>query len=113
MDIKWFMIVSAWYILMFAQCYDLIAKSQVKFDGLTEDEIDDLSYYGLPNALWYMIQTFLGDAGTDGFYAGAASQAKVLNIMFFVSTFLIITHFLNMLIAIMGNTFGERAEVQS
>ena len=54
-DIKWFMIVSAWYILMFAQCYDLIAKSQVKFDGLTEEEIDDLSYYGLPNALWYMI----------------------------------------------------------
>lgn len=26
-DIKWFMIVSAWYILMFAQCYDLISKS--------------------------------------------------------------------------------------
>lgn len=33
--------------------------------------------------------------------------------MYFVSTFLIITHFLNMLIAIMGNTFGERGEVQS
>ena len=60
-----------------------------------------------------MIQTFLGGASTVGFYYGDGSQEFVLNTLFFVSTFLIITHFLNMLIAIMGNTFGERAEVQS
>lgn len=112
-DIKWFMIVSAWFILMFAQCYDLIAKSQVKFDHLTTEEKAALQYYGLGNALWYMIQTFLGGASTDGFYFGDKSQQLTLKIMFFSSTFLIITHFLNMLIAIMGNTFGVRAEVQS
>lgn len=112
-DVKWFMIVSAWYVTMFAQCYDLISKNQVKFDNLSDDELENLPYNGFGPALWYMINAFLGNAETEGFDYGDASQTKYLNVLYFISTFLIITHLLNMLIAIMGDTFGKRAEVQS
>jgi hypothetical protein len=110
-DIKWFLLVSVVYLLMFAQAYDLIAQNQIDFDELSEDEIEMIPYRGLPDAVWYMLQTFLGSASTAGFDVGLASQSLILKCMFTLSTFLIITHFLNMLIAIMGNTFGERTEV--
>jgi hypothetical protein len=83
----------------------------MKFDNLTDKQIISLPYYGISNSMWFMIQVFLGGASTEGFYYGDKSQMRVLNTLFFCSTFLIITHFLNMLIAIMGNTFGERTEV--
>jgi hypothetical protein len=53
----------------------------------------------------------LGNTDTEGFAVGNASQYKILLTLFVFSCFTIIMHFLNMLIAIMGNTFAVRAEV--
>lgn len=53
----------------------------------------------------------LGNTDTEGFSAGNGSQYSILLILFVLACFTIILHFLNMLIAIMGNTFAERSEV--
>ena len=40
-------------------------------------------------------------------------MAPILYTMFVIASFIMIIHLLNMLIAIMGNTFGERTEVSN
>jgi hypothetical protein len=52
-----------------------------------------------------------GGADPEVFTFGDASQLFILDLLFFFSNFLIILHFLNMLIAIMGGTYGDRLEV--
>jgi hypothetical protein len=55
----------------------------------------------------------VGATDTRAFTAGEGSQYWYLTILWMLSSVLIIVHLLNMLIAIMGNTFSERAEVGS
>ena len=54
----------------------------------------------------------LGDpVSTDSFALGSQSQAPYLYIVYYISSFIIMVHLLNMLIAIMGNTFSQHNEV--
>ena len=53
----------------------------------------------------------MGETNTDGFSVGDGTQYPILLTLFVFACVTIILHFLNMLIAIMGNTFAERAEV--
>lgn len=54
----------------------------------------------------------IGNTDQTNFEKGNhTSQDLILYTLFAGSSFLIIIHFLNMLIAIMGNTFAERTEV--
>lgn len=48
----------------------------------------------------------LGEAGSDGFQVGKSSQFIVLTILYGITSFIIMIHLLNMLIAVMGNTFN-------
>ena len=59
----------------------------------------------------YVSQMIIGNTDIVGYDYGEKSQYYVLISLFFISTFIIILHFLNMLIAIMGNTYAERREV--
>jgi len=53
----------------------------------------------------------LGQPDLSAFTLGNATQANYLYILFSCAAFIMIIHLLNMLIAIMGNTFSERNEV--
>lgn len=52
-----------------------------------------------------------GGASNEAFTLGEGKQAKYLEGLHFVANFLIVLHLLNMLIAIMGSTYGNREAV--
>lgn len=54
----------------------------------------------------------VGETDDSSFSAGSGSMEVLLNLVFWVASFIIIIHFLNMLIAIMGNTFEVGNESQ-
>jgi len=53
----------------------------------------------------------LGESDTGGFSVGNSSQYWILVILFVGTTFFIMIHMLNMLIAVMGDTFSQRGEI--
>jgi len=86
------------------------------FDDVTEtiDLYRINSNYGGTrwNAMFYVINMWVGNVDNSGFGVGNhPSQYWPLAIVWIIAILLIIVHFMNMLIAIMGNTFGERTEV--
>jgi hypothetical protein len=52
-----------------------------------------------------------GETDPDAFDLGEGSQMWTLRILLLFSCFVIMIHLMNMLIAIMGNTFNARTEV--
>ena len=60
---------------------------------------------------WYVANFIIGNTDTSTFAVGDTQTELVLKSIFIVASVVIILHFLNMLIAIMGNTFSERTEV--
>jgi hypothetical protein len=65
----------------------------------------------LSSSLLYMWNVCLGGGGSDMFAYGDASQKVYLNTLFIAAQFILLIHLLNMLIAIMGNTFAIRNEI--
>lgn len=53
----------------------------------------------------------IGGGDSSGFGLGNATQKTYLDIISIAAQFLLLIHLLNMLIAIMGDTFGRRNEV--
>lgn len=115
-DSGWFLVVLLIYSFMMATNFSILAKSQIDFDGV-EDPIDLYrinSNYGDTrwNAMFYVINMWIGATDNSGFGVGShPSQYWYLVIVWIIAILLIIVHFMNMLIAIMGNTFAERTEV--
>lgn len=107
-DMKWFMVVLLIYILMFAQCFQIMSHSQVDFDNLTADEEKAIPYMSTGSSFWYAIKMMFGGSSNEYFTYGEAKHQNILEGLFFAGNFIIILHFLNMLIAIMGGTYGNR-----
>lgn len=59
------------------------------------------------------MQFMFGGASNEPFAYGEHKQEKFLNALHFIANFLICLHLLNMLIAIMGSTYGNREAVGS
>lgn len=75
-------------------------------------EKDEIPYVTVLGTLWYVFDNFiLGNGNTDPYSKGEMSQKWILFPISIFSSFLLMMHLLNMLIAIMGNTFAERSEV--
>lgn len=53
----------------------------------------------------------LGQTDTDPYTLGSGTQEKWLTALFVLAAFVLFITFLNMLIAIMGNTFSKRNEL--
>jgi len=70
-------------------------------------------YSSLIGSLKYMYLMCLGELNADGdfFAMGTKSQELILWILFICATFLMIITMMNMLIAIMGETFANNSEV--
>lgn len=121
-DIKWFMGILFFYLIMLGNCFKLLGTTQIEFDDLTDEEIDSIPYVAVGgtkreesfNSVWFVSQFALGGPdGMDAFELGDASMKYQLFALYAFACVIIIIHLLNMLIAIMGNTFSERTEVGS
>jgi hypothetical protein len=68
-----------------------------------------LPYHTISGSIWYMIEILLGQSeGIDSFTIGDASMYWYLFFLYFISSAIIVIVMLNMLIAIMGDTFAKR-----
>ena len=70
-----------------------------------------IPYYTYAGALWYVCDIMFGNYDRRAYSAGSASQANYLLFLFVVSSFTMLIHLMNMLIAIMGDSFARRTEV--
>lgn len=53
-DIRWFIIVLAIYVFMFAQAFEQLSNNQMEFDEISEDDEKKITYHGTFNSVWYM-----------------------------------------------------------
>jgi len=83
----------------------------LNFDGLSATDKDELAYGTFWGAVNYVCNLLIGESDTKGFDLGDKSMKPLLQLIFWMSCFIIMIHMMNMLIAIMGNTFSERNEV--
>lgn len=89
----------------------LLGRNQLDFDDLSNKDMDQVSYSKGIGSFYYVYNILLGDANPEAFELGNKSQFPWLTIMYIITTFIIMIHLLNMLIAVMGNTFNERAAI--
>ena len=109
-DIQYFVVTMVIAICAFANAFYLIGKNQVQFDEIQPDNYP--SYHELIGSLQYIYLMSLGELGADDdfFAQGKRSQELVLWLLFLLATFTLCIHLLNMLIAIMGETFAKNSE---
>lgn len=113
-DIRWFICILLIYGLCFATCFRLLAYSQIQYDQISEDDLEDVGipYDGWVQSMWFVIDSFiLGNTDRGPFTLGLGSQDTWLSFLFILAALIMLIHLLNMLIAIMGNTFAERSSV--
>lgn len=112
-DIKYFMVIFVVIVFAFAISFYLLGKNQVDFD-----DIEDIpEYYTVIGSLWHMWTLCIGNPNTDlynidAYLAGEeASTTPIILVFFIFGSFMILIHLLNMLIAIMGESFAKNNQV--
>jgi len=114
-DIKYFMVIFLATNFAFSMSFFLLGKNQIQFD-----EVEETPEYGtIIGAMWHMWTLCLGNPEV-GFYniplylenREQASQTPYLIIIAIFTGFFILIHLLNMLIAIMGETFAKNNEIK-
>ena len=110
-DIQSFIIIMVGMIIICAFSFYTIAKNQSSLDELNDTEKENVPYHTFTGAIWYVWVLVLGEYEYESFQYGKGSQKFILQFLFCVTAFVIQIHLLNMLIAIMGNTFAERKEI--
>ena len=66
----------------------------------------------LGGSFYYISDLVISNTNTAPFAYGAASQRNFLFFVYFLGVFIFMIHLMNMLIAIMGDTYAIRNEVQ-
>ena len=82
---------------------------------MTSGETSAIRYQTVVGSLEYVADMILGETDQAGFSSGHGSMDFLLHLLFWSAAFIIMLHLLNMLIAIMGNTFdvgNQSAEQQ-
>ena len=108
-----FMFIFCITIFMTSNCFYLIGRNQLFFDEITVKEYEEtpIPYTDIRKAIWYIWLLTLGEFNYDCFWLGNANSSFYLIFVFCIATFMMIIHLLNMLIAIMGNTFENRNHI--
>jgi len=109
-DIGWFVIVLLVMTFAFTYAFYILAQSQIEFDNIStlEKPIPTLTLYG---AILWMFELVNGNTNTEHFELGEGQNKSVLYLIYFAAVFIFMIHLMNMLIAIMGNTYAIRNEV--
>ena len=110
-DIKWFSFIFFCFIVCFGFAFFLIGQNQIEYDNLTSSEKEGIPYRSIQTSLLFMWEVSLGGGDSAVFEYGDASQETYLRGLYISAQFTMLIHLLNMLIAIMGETFGSRNEV--
>jgi hypothetical protein len=79
---------------------------------MDNEEIATPSYESWSGAFRNIYLLGLGDFSTDDYELGDGSSTMLLWFFFIISSFLLLIHLLNMLIAIMGETFAQNNEIK-
>ena len=86
----------------FANSFYLIGRNQLEFEG------HEAEYADFGGAMKYIYLTALGEFGIEDYEGkGEGKYRGILWFLFILATFMLLVHLLNMLIAIMGETFSE------
>jgi hypothetical protein len=127
-DIFWFCTILTICIFSYANSFYLIGQNQEYeiylssqkariSDLITGDttEFDDSvpGYVKFDGALQHVYLLALGEFNLDDYDLGDGSDSLLLWFFFISASFFLLIHLLNMLIAIMGETFGKFNEVKS
>lgn len=105
------MVLMVMIIFSFANAFYLIGKNQLQFDNIATG--DRPLYTTMIGSLQYIYMLMLGEVGNTGmFEVGDASNSEYLWVLFLFGSFVIIIHLINMLVALMGDTFNKMKEVQ-
>ena len=75
--------------------------------------LDSIDYFTTEGSYWYVFKLIVGSTDFTGMELGDKNEKLWLYLTFIVCAFVIQVHFLNMLIAIMGQTQGERSMVSA
>ena len=94
-----------------AQLELLIDGKEINID-YTEEEVSTPSYETWSGALHHIYLLGLGDFQTDDYELGKGRSTAILWLFFIIASFLLLIHLLNMLIAIMGETFAQNNEIK-
>ena len=105
-DIKWFVALLLIYVYAFAAMFAILAHNQVEFETVHPGSIP---YWGLGGAVQYVLGICYGSADDGAFGLGTADSRAVLYLVFYVAMFCLVIHLLNLVIALMGNSYGEGA----
>lgn len=84
-------------------CFVLIGLNQQDMDGVGVDGV--IPYATFFGGMWFMVDILLGNSSTDSFDLGDKHMQLILYMLHLISSFVIVIVMLNMLIAIMGDTF--------
>lgn len=110
-DIVYLVIILVIWCGVSSLSFFLLGQNQLAFDQVSEEERELVSYGTASGSLSFIFHMLLGESDFSGFSAGTGSQSPLLSILFVATAFIIMIHLLNMLIAVMGNTFNERAGI--
>ena len=107
-----FMIILLIVQFAFVVSFWLLGKNQLQYDSVPTESEDFPSYTTFDGACSFIYEMSLGEVGGFGMYeVGAESHQLPLWIVFILASFTLIIHMMNMLIAIMTNTFEENQAV--
>jgi len=77
-----------------------------------EEEIELPRYFNFIGSMQHVYMLALGEFDDDAYEMGDGSQTTLLWFYFIICSFFLLIHLLNMLIAIMGETFGTNNELK-
>ena len=109
-DIRYFGAVMLIYLYAFSRLFYIIGRNQINFDCADPEAV----MYGdsKMGAAWYAAAFTYGALDDSMFHNGRNTQHVWLYIIFYLCMFIILIHFLNMIIAIMAESFSARNEIQ-
>ena len=105
-EIGGFLVILGIFMFSFSFAFYILSHNQINFDNLTSEEIDTINYDTTLGSINYILNMLIGETDMDAFSVGDGRMSILLQIVFWVACFIILIHLLNMLIAIMGNTFS-------
>lgn len=113
-EIKFFAILVFYAIIAFTASFYLLGKNQLQYGELTNAEAENVIEYAyFTKGIWTVYAMMLGYMESQAeFFVGNQEEQMWLQIVYYIASFLLIIHLLNMLIAIMGNQLSNNTQNQ-
>ena len=105
-DIQYFMAVFVIALIAFTNAFYLIGRNQLSY---TQEGEDAPSYSSLIGAAHHVYTSSLGEFDTQAYFDN--DMSPILACLFICLSFFMCIHLLNMLIAIMGESFSKNSKV--